>query len=67
MIIDFEMKPLKSGNAEAEAAPTMQKAAVQGIVFTRPPSSDPLQVPVRKSTAPMLINSSALYKICTKA
>ena len=47
-------------NAEIEAAPTMQNAVVQGMDLYSPPSSDPLIVPTRSSTAPMLMNSSAL-------
>ena len=31
MTMDFDTKPENSGNAEIEAAPTMQKAAVLGI------------------------------------
>ena len=31
MIIDLVTKPLNSGNAEIEAAPTMQKPVVHGI------------------------------------
>jgi hypothetical protein len=31
MISDLLTKPLKSGNAEIDAAPTMQKPAVHGI------------------------------------
>ena len=30
-ISDFETKPLNSGKAEIEAAPTIQKPVVQGI------------------------------------
>jgi hypothetical protein len=60
-------KPLKNGNAEIEAAPTMQKAVVSGIDLYRPPSSEPLQVPVRKSTAPMAMNSRPSKIMLAKA
>ena len=33
MIMDLLMKPLNNGKAEIDAAPTMQKPVVQGIVL----------------------------------
>ena len=62
MMIDFDTNPLNSGNAAMDAAPIMQHTVVNGIDLYRPPSSDPLQVPVRVSTAPRLMNNSALYR-----
>ena len=60
MIIDLLTKPLKSGKAEIDAAPTMQNAAVHGMERYSPPSSLPFTVPARSSTAPIDMNSSAL-------
>ena len=67
MIIDLVTKPLNSGNAEIDAAPTMQNPAVQGIDLYRPPSSLPLTVSVRSSTAPIDMKSSALNRMSAKA
>ena len=53
-------KPEKSGKAEIEAAPIRQKTVVAGIDLNRPPSSEAFTVPTRSSTAPMLMNNSAL-------
>ena len=67
MIIDLVTKPLNSGKAEIDAAPTMQKPVVHGIDLYRPPSSLPLTVPVRSSTAPIDMKSSALNRMSAKA
>ena len=67
MISDLLTNPENRGNADIDAAPIRQKVAVKGIVLYKPPNSDALEVPVLKSTAPTLINSSALYKIWEKA
>ena len=66
-ISDFEIKPENSGNAEIDAAPMTQKIIVSGIVLYKPPSSDPLAVPVLNRTAPTDINNNALYRMCAKA
>ena len=47
MTIDLLTKPLKSGKAEIDAAPTMQKPQVQGMDLYSPPRSEPLILPVR--------------------
>ena len=43
-----------------DAAPIRQKIAVRGMVRHSPPNSEALEVPVRNSTAPTLMNKSAL-------
>ena len=63
MIIDFETNPLNSGNAEMDAAPTMQKRFVQGIDFARPPRSLAWMRPVCCSTEPIVMNSLSLIHI----
>ncbi len=60
-------KPFRNGKPEMEAAPTMQKAVVRGMDLYRPPSSEPLMVPVRSSTAPMAMNSRPSKMMLTKA
>ena len=60
MVRDLVTKPLNSGKEEIETAPIMQKIIVSGMRFHNPPNSLALAVPVRYSTAPMLINNSAL-------
>ena len=45
MIRDFAAKPLKSGKADIDIAPMMQKMQVIGIILYNPPSSEALIVP----------------------
>jgi len=44
--IDSHIKPLKRGNADNDAAPTIQKIHVRGIVLYKPPISVALIFPV---------------------
>ena len=67
MTIDLLTNPLNSGKAEIEAAPTMQNAQVQGIDRYSPPTSVALIFPVRYRTAPMDMNSRALYRMWLNA
>ncbi len=67
MISDLVTNPLKRGKAEIEAAPTQQKTVVHGIVFQRPPSSEPLTVPTRKRTAPIAMKRSPSKRMLAKA
>ena len=64
MISDLLTNPENRGNADIDAAPIRQKVAVKGIVLYKPPNSDALEVPVLKSTATTLINSSAFGIKC---
>jgi len=67
MTMDLLTKPLNSGKAEMEAAPTMQNVQVHGMDRYRPPTSVALIFPVWCSTAPMDMNSSALYRMWLNA
>ncbi len=67
MISDLLTKPLNSGKAEIEAAPTMHRVAVTGMVLYSPPRSEPLIRPVMCSTAPIDMNSSPLKITSLKA
>ena len=59
--MDLVAKPENSGNAAIDSAPTMQNSVVSGMLRYRPPSSEAWVVPVRCSTAPVAMNSSAMY------
>src|SRR3990167_5425083 len=65
--IDLVTNALNNGNAEIDAAPTMQKPVVHGIDLYRPPSSLPLTVPARNRTAPIDMNNSALNRMSANA
>ena len=67
MIIDLLMNPLRSGKPAIEPAPTIQKTVVHGIDLYNPPNSVALTVPTRNRTAPIDMNSRALYRIWQKA
>jgi hypothetical protein len=54
------VKPEVSGKPEIDSAPTMPQAAVNGIVRNNPPRSVHRCRPVRYTTTPALMNSSAL-------
>ena len=60
-------KPLKRGNADIDAAPTIQKIHVKGMVLYNPPKSVALIFPVRYITAPIDIKRRDLYNMCAKA
>ena len=53
--------------AEIEAAPTIQNVVVQGMLLYRPPRSEPLILPTRYNTAPMVINNKPLKITSLKA
>ncbi len=67
MTIDLLTNPLNSGNAEMEAAPTMHRIVVFGMVLYKPPSSEPLILPVTCSTAPIDISNRPLKITSLKA
>ena len=54
------VKPEVSGKPEIAIAPTMPQTAVRGMVRNRPPTSVQRCLPVRWTTVPALISSSAL-------
>jgi hypothetical protein len=58
--IDSHTKPLKRGNADNDAAPTIQKIHVKGMVLYKPPKSVAFTFPVRYMTAPIVIKRSDL-------
>jgi len=66
MTIDLLTKPLKRGNAEIDAAPTMQNIQVRGMVLYNPPRAVPFIFPVRYITAPMAMKRRALKRISLK-
>ena len=54
------VNPEVSGKPEMASAPIMPHTAVSGMVRNRPPTSEHLFLPVRYTTTPALMNSSAL-------